>query len=195
MKKILAIILCASMIFCFAACGEETNTDKSDNSDKNSSLVENTSSEPKVAVMPDEPLTDWMRGKNAEFRIRICTFADKFTMVNTTYDNTYYQPQNQNETYVYFLIEIKNLSSEYVFGLDEWRETPVNYYVNGDSKANFMWIYVEELDGEVKGNAILNQNETAYAHYFAPIEKTKISEGVVVKGKIDGIEFEQKVTK
>ena len=51
-------------------------------------------------------------------------------------------------------------------------------------------VFIETLDGQVKGNAILDQGETAYAHYFATVEKTKIVNGGVVKGKIDGIEFE-----
>ena len=189
MKKLLALLLCLIMCLCFVACDEDTNTGETNNNDDNS-VVEDTSSEDTVATMPEQPLSDWMRGKNAEFRVRMCTFTDKYGMVNKKHDNTYYKINNENETYVYFLIEIKNLSSEYVFGLDDWRETPVNYYVNGDSKANFMWVTVEELDGETKGNAILDQGETAYAHYFAPIEKIKTIQDVVIKGKIDGVEFE-----
>lgn len=189
MKKLLALLLCLIMCLCFVACDEDTNTGETNNNDDNS-VVEDTSSEDTAPVMPSEPVSDWMRGKNAEFRVRMCTTTDVYTYVHKDLKAIQYKVDDISKTYFYFLIEIKNLSSEYVFGLDDWRETPVNYYVNGDSKANFMWVTVEELDGETKGNAILDQGETAYAHYFATVEKTKIVNGGVVKGKIDGIEFE-----
>ena len=189
MKKLLALLLCLIMCLCFVACDEDTNTGETNNNDDNS-VVEDTSSEDTVATMPEQPLSDWMRGKNAEFRVRMCTTTDVYTYVHPDLKAIQYKVDDISKTYVYFLIEIKNLSSEYVFGLDEWRETPVDFYLTGDSKANFMWVNIETLDGEVKGNAILDQGETAYAHYFATVEKTKIVNGGVVKGKIDGIEFE-----
>ena len=104
MKKLLAFLLCLLMCLCFTSCGEETNTGETNNNNDNS-IVEDVSSEATAPVMPSEPVSDWMRGKNAEFRVRICTTTDLYTYVHPNLKGNQYKVDDISKTYVYFLIE------------------------------------------------------------------------------------------
>lgn len=186
MKKLLALLLCLLMCLCFVSCTEDTNTGETDNNDNN--VIEDGSGKTNTAIIPEQSLSDWMSGKNLQFRVRSCTFTDKYDAVNPEYQNVWFEIDSVDKTYVYFLVEAKNISTEYPVSLASYSNQPIKFSINGEER--YMLLIMENNNEGFTSNEYLDVGESGYAHYYYPIEKTKIVNGGVVKGKLDGVEFE-----
>lgn len=189
MKKILALLLCLILCFCFTACGENTKDDNKTTIGENSDNPQNDKDLNDTAKLPDQPLSDWKKGEHVEFRILNCVFTEKFQTVNPDYHNAWWSPEKGN-TYVYILIEAKNLSQEYPFTLEYDYNAELNFEYKG--KNHFMQLWLEGDEGML-GNPILDEGATGMLHFYRQVELEAKTGEVVVKGHIDGVEFEQKI--